>query len=109
MNGQTLDKIQKIAERIAKISQPEKIILFGSWAWGNPGPDSDVDLCIIKKTDNTRQEAMKIDEQISPRDFPLDIIVYTPEYIAKREALGDFFVRNIVNKGQTLYAHPERT
>lgn len=104
MSGQTLDKIQKIAGKIVKISQPEKIILFGSWAWGQPNSDSDVDLCIIKKTADTRGESRSIDKQIFPRDFPLDILVYTPEYISERENLGDFFVKNILTKGKTLYA-----
>lgn len=103
--SKTFNQIRHLADKIVEISQPEKVILFGSWAWGNPGPDSDVDLCVIKKTADTRQEAVKIDQQISPRYFPLDIIVYTPEYVAQREALGDFFVKNIVSKGQVLYTH----
>lgn len=105
MNGQTLDKIQEIAGKIVKISQPEKIILFGSWAWGNPGPNSDIDLCIIKKTGDTRKEAIKIDRQLSPRKFALDILVYTPDYVSERVVLGDFFVTDILTKGTTLYSH----
>lgn len=102
--SKTLHQIQQFANIIAEVSKPKKIILFGSWAWGNPGPDSDVDLCVIKKTDDTRKEAIEIDGLLFPRDFALDILVYTPEYIAKRVRLGDFFVKNILNKGQTLYA-----
>lgn len=104
MNGQTLDKIQEIAGKIVKISQPEKIILFGSWAWGHPNSDSDVDLCVIKKTTDTRGESRKIDGQIFPREFPLDILVYTPKYVSERKNLGDFFIENILNKGKILYA-----
>lgn len=103
LRQQVFQKIERVAEKIVKISQPEKIILFGSWAWGNPGPDSDVDLCVIKKTDNTRKEAIKIDEATSQRNFPLDILVYTPEYVAKRSVLGDFFIEDILNKGKLLY------
>lgn len=102
--GKTLNQIKQLADKIAKVSKPEKVILFGSWAWGTPGPDSDVDFCVIKKTSDTRKEAIEIDGLLFPRDFALDILVYTPEYIAKRIRLGDFFVKNILNKGQTLYA-----
>lgn len=100
---QVISQIEEIAGKIVKISQPEKIILFGSWAWGNPGPDSDVDLCVIKKTGDTRKEAIRIDEATSKRNFPLDILVYTPEYVAKRSALGDFFIEDILSKGKLLY------
>lgn len=96
-------KINDIAEKIAKQFQPEKIILFGSRVWGKPGPDSDVDLFIIKNTDNTRQEARRIDGSIFPRSFPLDVIVSTPGRIKERIAMGDTFIKKIVETGKILY------
>ena len=63
-------EIKKIAEKIAKEYKPEKIILFGSYAWGKPGPNSDVDLFVVKKTDNTREMARKIGRLLFPRLFP---------------------------------------
>lgn len=85
-------KIQEITQKIVAKFQPEKVILFGSWAWGKPGLDSDVDLFIIKETDNTRDTARRIDRLIFPRPFPLDFIVYTPEQVERREKSGDFFI-----------------
>ena len=100
----TMEKIQAVSRKIAKEFQPEKIILFGSWAWGTPGPDSDVDFFIVKETDNTRVTAREIDGSIFPRPFPLDIIVYRPKQAELRRQTGDFFIKNIFSKGRVLYA-----
>lgn len=97
-------KIREVAQKIAAEFYPDKIILFGSWAWGSPGPDSDVDLFIIKETEDTRKCAMEIDGFVFPRPFPIDIIVYKPSQVAKREEEGDFFINEIIEKGRVLYA-----
>ncbi len=97
-------EIKKITNQIVKKYQPEKIILFGSYAYGKPNRDSDVDLFIIKETENTRETAREIDGSIFPRPFPIDIIVYKPEQVKKRETMGDFFIQDILYKGKLLYA-----
>lgn len=97
-------KIKEITEKIVKEYQPEKIILFGSWAWGNPGPDSDVDLFIVKETENTRELARQIDGSIYPRPFPVDLIVYRPQQIIKSLSGGNLFIRDILTNGRILYA-----
>lgn len=96
-------KIREIADEIVKNYQPKKIILFGSYAWGEPNKDSDVDLFIVEKTENTRETARKIDRLIFPRPFAIDIIVYQPEQLKKREKMGDFLIRDILTKGKLLY------
>lgn len=100
-----IEEIQKVADKIAKEFKPEKIILFGSWAWGKPHKDSDVDLFIVKKTENTRESAREIDGSICPRPFAIDILVYRPEQVERRKKLGDFFVNDILTKGKVLYAN----
>lgn len=95
-------KIKEVAETIGKKFQPDKIILFGSYAWGQPGPHSDVDLFIIKETDDTRKTAREISRLIFPRPFPLDIIVYRPTQ-AEKAGKKDFFIRDILQKGLLLY------
>ena len=97
-------EIRQAAGKIAKEFGPEKIILFGSYAWGKPGPDSDVDLFIIKNTADTRETARTIDGFLFPRRFPVDIIVYTDEQVEKRKKTGDFFIADILEKGRVLYA-----
>lgn len=97
-------KIEEVAQRIAIKFQPEQIILFGSFAWGNPTEDSDVDLFIIKSTaSSTRDMSREISGFVFPRPFPLDIIVYKPEQVKQRKESGDFFMRDIFSKGRILY------
>lgn len=98
-------RLQEIAQRIGRQFQPEKIILFGSYAWGKPGSDSDVDLFIVKKTDrSTREIAMEIDSFLWGEMIPIDIIVYTPESVERRLRMEDFFIRDILTKGKVLYS-----
>lgn len=96
-------KIQEMADKIAKDHNPEKIILFGSWAWGKPNEESDVDLFIVKETENTRIEAMNIDRSIPFRPFPIDLIVYTPKQFEKWKRLEEPFLAKIINQGKLLY------
>lgn len=96
-------KLQEITRRLVDQYTPEKIILFGSYAWGTPDENSDVDLFIVKKTDNTRATAREIDGSIFPRPFPIDIIVYTPDQVTQNIEAGDFFIQDILHKGKILY------
>lgn len=97
-------EIQKIVDKIVKEFHPEKVILFGSYAWGNPGPDSDVDLLVVAKTHHsTREMARMIDLSVWERRLPLDLLVYKPEQIKKRLSMRDFFVHDIVHRGRVLY------
>jgi len=97
------EKIELVKEKIVREFKPEKIILFGSYAWGTPDENSDIDLFIVKETEDTRKMAREIDGSIFPRPFPIDIIVYTPENVKKRLAINDFFIRDIFDNGKLLY------
>jgi predicted nucleotidyltransferase len=97
-------KLKEITDKIVKEYQPEKIILFGSYAWGKPTEDSDADLFIVKETENTRITAKKIRGSIFPRFIAMDFIVYTPEQVEKWMKLNESFVTKIVNQGKLLYA-----
>ncbi len=97
--------LPKAIGRIASELKPEKIILFGSYAYGNPTPDSDVDLLVIMKT-----RAKQIDRYLAvsnilyPREFPVDIIVKTPKEIqAELKKKGNFFMREVLTKGKVVY------
>lgn len=104
MNKKKVAKLKIVTKRIVDNYNPEKIILFGSYAWGKPNKDSDMDIFIVKKTKDSYKTARQIDGEIFPRPFPMDIIVYNPKKIAERLKLGDFFIRNILTKGKILYA-----
>lgn len=90
--------------RIAESLHPEKIILFGSYAYGKPTPDSDVDLLVVFDTLVTRTERfLAVSELLSPRPFPVDILVRTSQEITTAISKGDFFIREIVAQGKLLY------
>lgn len=102
---ETEEKIRQIVEKIVKEYQPEKIILFGSWAWGNPGPDSDIDLFIVKESEEDPIERMRqVHRILFGVNAAVDVLVYTPEQTNRRLRMGDPFLRKVVNSGQTLYA-----
>ncbi len=83
---------------------PEKVILFGSYAYGKPIPDSDVDLLVVMESDERRaQRAMHIERELLDVPFPMDILVRTPAEIAERLKIGDYFMQEVLNQGQVLY------
>jgi predicted nucleotidyltransferase len=97
-------KIQRAALKIAQATHPEKIVLFGSFAYGKPTPDSDVDLLVIMETDlRPHARVVQISEILSPRPFPVDILVRTPAEIKERLRVGDCFFQEILSKGKVLY------
>ncbi len=97
-------EIRHVAKRIAEQFRPEKIVLFGSYAYGRPRPESDVDLLVIMETSlRSRQQRLEISRALSPRPFPLDIIVYTPRQVEERLASGDPFLQEVMRRGKVLY------
>ena len=80
-------------------------MVFGSYAWGKPTKDSDIDLFIIKNTDEKpRDRRIKIREILDEENaiFALGPIVYTPYEIKKRLSMGDDFIKKIVNNGVAI-------
>ena len=100
------DEANIVVDRIAKRYKPEKVILFGSVARGEERAGSDIDLLIIKKTDKRRPFRVKeVFESLRglDRGYSLDPIVYTPEEINKRLALGDYFIKEVFKSGRVVY------
>ena len=97
-------KIQEIADTIVREYKPEKIVLFGSWAWGEPHKDSDFDFFIIKETKTpTLKRIEEVDRIFSRREFPMDFLVYTPEQVKNRLEIGDLFIKDVLTNGKVLY------
>ena len=99
--------IQAILEKLVVEYAPQRVILFGSYAYGTPGPDSDIDLLIIKETPERFIDRWVTVHRILTgihRSLPLETIVLTPKEVARRLAVGDQFIREIFEKGQVLYA-----
>ena len=99
--------VNELVTRIVTNYSPQKIILFGSYAYGEPGEDSDLDILIIKETNERFIERYTTIRRIltdSKRKVPLDPIVLTPDEIARRVAKGDQFILEIIERGKVLYA-----
>src|SRR5260221_12165721 len=94
--------IRKFARDGAERFKPEKIILFGSYAYGTPHEDSDVDILVVMPARNELSAAVRIDRYCEPC-FPLDLIVRTPENLRWRLEEGDWFLREIVAQGKVLH------
>lgn len=96
-------EIQELSEQIGREFQPRRIILFGSHAYGKPAWDSDVDLLVVMHfTGRPNKQAVKIRSRI---DTPVafDLLVRTPKQISQRLAMGDTFMRDILERGKVVY------
>jgi uncharacterized protein len=99
----SLDSIQHYAAQIAERFHPARIMLFGSQAWGNPRPDSDVDLLVVMQFEGKgMRQSVKICSEFYP-PFPLDLIVRKPEEVATCVERRDFFLQDVMNRGIVLY------
>lgn len=101
--------IRELARIIAEKFNPDKIILFGSHAYGQPQPWSDVDLLVVM--DVPREHEVRVAQSISKalprRPFGVDILVRSQAVIDRRVAMDDWFLEEITTKGQVLYARDD--
>src|SRR5437867_3072500 len=99
--------VRRFAHEVARRFQPNRIILFGSHAYGQPHADSDVDVLVVMPARNQIDQAVRIDRVIDP-PFPLDLIVRTPRNLARGLEEGDSFLKEIVTRGKVLYEKTDR-
>ena len=99
-------KVQSLAQKIKEKFNPQKVILFGSHANGAPAKGSDIDLLIIMNTNlKPYKQASLIRmflDDIFGVNYPIDIIVRTPESIERRIKEGDFFIKSVLEEGASL-------
>ncbi|MBI4549120.1 MAG: nucleotidyltransferase domain-containing protein [Ignavibacteriae bacterium] len=110
MSDKSLDQIEKviqdIVEKLRRDYSPQRIILFGSFAEGNPRRGSDIDLLIIKETSERFIDRWVTVRRIltdPQRKVSLDTFVLTPEEIKQRVDVGDQFIIEILEQGKVLY------
>lgn len=101
----TIQQIQSLANCIAEEISPQRIVLFGSHAQGNAGPDSDVDLLVITDRPAGNDASLNLRRKVS-YSFPLDLIVCDARRLAQRIEAGDFFLQDAVQFGKVLYERP---
>ena len=106
MHSNITDVLEKAKQRIVSSFHPHRIILFGSYTNGNPGPDSDLDLLIVMGVDgSTRQKANEIDLLMSDRSIPMDFLVLTPEQYERQKNIIGTVVRQADREGKVIYDH----
>ncbi len=105
-----LQLLPEITKRILTISQPERIILFGSYARGDYGPDSDLDLLVIlAKIDSTRAESNRLRRALRGLLAPIDILVATPEQIERHRQTIGLIYRPALEEGMVIYERASST
>ena len=105
----TMAQIQRYCDAVAAAFKPAKIILFGSYAYGQPTADSDVDLMVVmpRHRKATLDTAVKIRLQV-PAPFPVDVLVRGEREMERRLRSRDLFTEQIAHKGKLMYetVHP---
>lgn len=97
------EAIVALADGIARQFHPERIVLFGSYAYGEPNPESDVDLLVVLPFEGSPfKKAVEILNQLDP-PFSVDLIVQTPERLRQRIEWNDFFLKEVIERGKVLY------
>lgn len=96
--------IKEIVRRIVESVQPEKIILFGSYAYGKPQHSSDIDILVVMKSDLPRyKRSVPIYRALAGLLIPKDVLVYTPDEIEAWKDVPQAFITTILKKGKTIY------
>ena len=102
----TEELLADITRRIVEAFHPEKVVLFGSYAYGEPNLYSDLDLLVVMESDERPVVRSRKVRKVAKIDFlPMDVLVRTPAEITRRLAMGDFFIREILDRGRTLYTN----
>ena len=96
-------QIRQLCTRIAREFKPEKIILFGSHAYGQPTPESDLDVLVVMQFEgDPLEQAVTMLNRLNML-LPIDLLVRTPEQIQRRLEMGDRFMRDIIERGKVMY------
>ncbi len=102
------EAIDDIVRQIAEGFDPDRIVMFGSYATGHIRPDSDLDLLVVMPTSlRDTEQAVRICQAIDYH-FALDLIVRTPATLERRLALGDPFLHEVMTRGRLVYERPHR-
>ena len=100
----TSDLLEEIVRRILTVSNPEQIILFGSYARGDFGPDSDLDLLVVEKNvEASRQESVRLRRALRGLLVPIDVVVATPQQVRRHRDTIGLIYGPAVREGRILY------
>ncbi|HEX5272897.1 MAG TPA: nucleotidyltransferase domain-containing protein, partial [Gemmataceae bacterium] len=99
--------IRQYGRAIGEHFRPDKVILFGSYAYGTPHEDSDVDILVVMPARNQLDQAYRIRRAVQA-PFPMDLIVRTPQRVRQRLEEGESFLTQVLSKGKVLYESDDR-
>ena len=103
-DDKTAKLLEEITRRILAISAPEQIILFGSYARGEPGPDSDLDLLVVESSvEAPRRESVRLRRALRGLLVPIDVVVATPQQIERHRDTIGLIYGPAVREGRVLY------
>jgi predicted nucleotidyltransferase len=103
-----MNRIEEFGRKVGEEFGAQRVILFGSYARGNAGPDSDVDILVIGPFEGRSvDKSVEIRMKLRPA-FPMDLLVRTPEKVRERVEMGDCFMREILDQGKVLYEADDR-
>ncbi|OHB70936.1 MAG: hypothetical protein A2V70_19590 [Planctomycetes bacterium RBG_13_63_9] len=104
----TMEQIREVGLRIGEQFHPQRVVLFGSYADGTATEDSDVDLLVVVPFEGKAVEkSVEIRLKAVP-PFPVDLLVYAPDAIQQRIAMGDAFLQDVLDHGKVLYEADHR-
>ena len=99
----TMAEIEKFGQDIGREFHPHRAVLFGSYAYGTPNKDSDVDILVVMPVEGRSvNQSVAISMRLRP-PFPMDLLVRTPGKVRERLDMGDCFMEEILEKGKVLY------
>ncbi|MGH8587087.1 MAG: nucleotidyltransferase domain-containing protein [Gammaproteobacteria bacterium] len=105
----TEELLEEVVRRIVSVGSPRKIVLFGSWARGQAGPDSDLDLLIIEDSALPRHRRAGRHRMVLLGLFPAkDIVVWTPGEVRQWQHVPNTFITRILAEGRILYERSDR-
>lgn len=96
--------LSEVVRRVVEVANPDKIILFGSYAYGKPHKESDLDILVVMESDLPRyKRSVPIYKALADLFVPLDILVYTPQEIEAWRDVPQAFITSVLKKGKVLY------
>jgi len=104
MTAEQEAQLQALLQTLIERIQPEKVVLFGSYANGTATPQSDIDLLVILESSARRDRRQEvISRALRPRRVPVDILAYTPDEVRRCLETPTSFVRHILTTGKVVY------
>ena len=102
--AEIMHALDEMVQRIVERFHPDRIILFGSHAKGNPTDDSDLDILVVMPVEGSRRrKANEIDLALADRTVPLDVVVVTPDQFERQRDVIGTIVREAVREGRSVY------